>query len=184
MLNTLPHIKKKKPKNFLESVNFEPDKGAKLQLDEKENLRAAFHQPNSTFEQRTDNLKPFFPSSLDQKLLSPVKRFDFDNNISNTTFPLAVAPNPDYKDATGPCQDLEDAVFLNNINCALTKEEVPALTAAKQISFDNSDLLAYSYHRQLIAEGKMKHQIGKKPVRVHLLTGESILLVFDVSMII
>ena len=45
-----------------------------------------------------------------------------------------------------------------------------------------SNQLVYSYHRSLLAAGKMKHQAGKKPVRVHLLTGESILLVFDVSL--
>jgi len=51
----------------------------------------------------------------------------------------------------------------------------------KKQALNTPNQLVYSYHRSLLAAGKMRQQAGKKPVRVHLLNGESILLVFDVS---
>ena len=77
--------------------------------------------------------------------------------------------------------DLQASVAVGNLhNVDKSGNRFVGALAVKN-GFEISNQLVYSYHRSLLAAGKMKQYAGKKPVRVYLLNGESILLVFDVS---
>ena len=129
------------------------------------------------------NQKPIQKPSGHKSLLSSQATAESDNTAPTSASQGSLPAFKDNLDLPAPNQPTNSEKVSNDTANESQSFEIVDKRAEvfKKKALDVPSQLVYSYHRSLLAAGKMRQHAGKKPVRVHLLNGESILLVFEVS---